>query len=319
MGFLSKLFGKTERPQPLDRVPALARLLAAAADPRAMWPAFYASLRGHWDLRIDACRMVVTRYIAKQPKEQRDALVAALVMADPASWLPVRAEYHLDEMLTARGSGKKIANEKLYRQFLDLLGQDATKNLDTDPEDPAPCVQLATVARFGDDDRLAAQMYAEGTRRAPLCFAVHRGENFRLSARWGGSHDAQLAHARHVAATAPNGTLVAGLPITALFFHVSHLQHFDKNQKAALAFAPTVMGELREACARSVDDPQHQISASTFDQRTRALLTAMWGLDQELARREFAAINDVYIADMWQQMYEDPEPFFDMFRKQYVG
>lgn len=319
MGFLSKLFGKTERPRPLDRVPALAPLLLAAADPRAMWPAFYASLRGHWDLRIDACQMIATRYIGKQPKEQRDGLVATLVASDPASWLPVRAEYHLDEVLKARGSGKKIANEKVYRQFLQLLQQDAQTNLGVEPEDPAPCVQLATVGRFSGDDALADQMYAEGTRRAPMCFAVHRGQNFRLSARWGGSHEAQLAHARLVAASAPNGSLVAGMPITALYFHLSHLQHFDKNQQAALAYAPTVIGELRAACARSVDDPQHPISAGTFEQRTRALLVAMWGIDQDLARRQFVAINDVYIADMWAQMYEDPEPFFDMYRKQYVG
>ncbi len=66
----------------------------------------------------------------------------------------------------------------------------------------------------------AQDMLAEGLRRAPDCYALHRAYNDRLSARWGGNHQGQLEHARHVASAAQNGSLAAALPINALYFHL---------------------------------------------------------------------------------------------------
>jgi hypothetical protein len=166
---------------------------------------------------------------------------------------------------------------------------------------------------------MSAQMHAEGLRRAPGCYAVHRAHNDQLSDRWGGSHAAQLAHARKVAAGAPDGSLGAGLPLNALYFHMSHLVQFDKKQAAMLAYAqqPDVLAEVRAVVARSVAHPGHDVSAATFDLRTKALLVAMSGGDVAQVQQLFPTIGDVFIDNAWRQLNPDPEPMFDMYRKMY--
>jgi hypothetical protein len=319
MGFLSKLFGKTERPTAVQRTPALAPLIAAIADPQSMWPGFYGSLRGHWDLRGDAAKAVVLHWVTKLPKEQREATLGNLVAADPASWLPVRAEFFADEAASARGSDIKIADEKMYRHYLNVLQADAVAMLNGDPQDPLPATHMQLIARYTGDDGLAANMYAEGQRRAPSYYALHFSENSRLSQRWGGSHAAQLAHARHVAGSAAHGSLAAGLPIVAQFFHLSHFMSFDNDHKGAAAWAanPAVLDELRNVCARSIDDPSHQVTAATFRLRTYAALIGGQCQAVDFIKRQYVGLVDVYIHDAWRQLNPDPQPMFDMYRKMY--
>lgn len=320
MGFFSKLFAGTPRPLPAERVPALGPLIGAiATDPRQMWSTFSTSLRGRWDLRMDAASAMVDLYLLKQPAAQRTPLINSLVATDPAAWTMVRALYVLEGAYTARGSGTKVKDQAGFTSHLNAAQVDVVSVLNADPQDPAPCALMVTIAKLTGDDALGAHMHGEGLRRAPDCYALHRALNDKLSARWGGSHQAQLDHARQVSASAPNGSLAAGLPINAIYFHLSHFIQFDDNHSAMMAFAkrPEVMNELRHVTARSVDDPQHPVSAATFDLRTKALLIGGSAGDADFMRRQFAGIGDVFIDNTWRQLNPDPEPLFDMYKQMY--
>lgn len=320
MGFFSNLFKGPSRPTPAERVPALAELTAACAtDPRPIWPAFYAGLRGKWDLRIDAVVAFTEMYLQKQKAAQRQPLIDALVAADPASWTMARAHYYLELAYEARGGGPKIKDENTFRRCIEAAMPDINAAMKLDASDPSPCVTGLTFARIGGGDEEA--LYAEGTRRAPDCYALHREFNNCLSQRWGGSHAAQLDHARKVAANSPEASLGVGLPINALYFHLSHILIFDKDRNAMAAFAqdPGVLEEVRASAERSVANARHLISAATFDLRTRAALIVMSGGDVDYTRRLFPLIGDVYIDNPWRQLNEDPQPMFDMYKKMYGG
>jgi hypothetical protein len=320
MGLLSKLFQGAARPRSVERVPALGPLVAASAmDPRPLWPAFSASLRGQWDLRIDANAAITELFVLKQPIKQRQAVIDRLVADDAASWTIVRATYSMKLAFDARGSGVKIYDAASFTRRVQAALEDAELAMQADLEDPAPCVIGMTLARMTDATDVYRRMYAEALGRAPACYAVHRAHNDHLAARWHGSHAAQLAHARQVAFASADGSLGAGLPINALYFQLSHLAQFDKNPAGVQAFAKRldVLVEVRKACARSVTHPAHELGAATFDLRTKALLIAMSGGDLEHVRHLFPTIGDVYIDNTWRQLNPDPEPTFDMYRKMY--
>jgi hypothetical protein len=191
--------------------------------------------------------------------------------------------------------------------------------LNHDSKDPGPCLNLQLVGRFISDEGLTDHMYDEGMRRAPGFFAMHQGHNTRLSQRWGGSHEGQLLHARHVAGTAQPGSLLAGMPIVALFYQLSHMVAFDENPKGAAAWAtnPAVLAELRQACANSIDSAAHPVSANTFLLRTYAALVGGQCMATDVVKRQFAGLGDIYLPDAWGQLNGDPEPMYDMYKGMY--
>jgi hypothetical protein len=301
-------------------VPALAPLVAASStDPRPIWPGFAASLRGRWDLRIDANAAIAELFLLNQPANQRQALIDGLVAQDAASWTIVRATYYMKLAFDARGSGVKIHDATAFERCVRAALNDVDGALQADPEDPAPCVIAMTLGRMTDTAAICTAMHAEALRRAPGCYAAHRAHNDLLSARWSGSHAAQLDHARQVAAGSADGSLGAGLTINALYFQLSHLVQFDKNPAGMQAFArrADVLSEVRQVCARSVAAPHHEVGAATYDLRTKALLIAMSGGDVDHVRALFPTIGDVYVDNPWRQLNSDPEPMFDMYRKMY--
>jgi hypothetical protein len=320
MGFFSNLFKGTPRPKPVERVPALASLAEACkADPRSMWPDFSASLRGKWDLRIDAIAAINDLYILRQPTAQRQSLVDGLIASDPDNWSIVRATYYMKLAFDARRSGTKVHDEATFRRCVEAAMSDVHTALRLDSNDPAPCVVAMTLGRMSDNPELCAEMHDEALRRAPDCYAVHREYNDELSARWGGSHRAQLDHARKIAAGSLEGSLGAGLPINALYFNLSHFVQFDENQKGMLAFAQRsdVLQEVRAVAARSVTHPGHAVTAATFDLITKSCLLVMSGGDVDFVRQLFPLLGDVFIDNPWRQLNPDPEPMFDMYRKMY--
>src|SRR5262249_32861752 len=121
----------------------------------------------------------------------------------------------------ARGTGVKVADETRFREHAERARAEFMTALEADPYDPSPCVSLIAIAKMTADSAFCTAMYQEGIRRAPDCYALHRAFNDSLSARWGGSHDAQLQHARTVARSAPRASLAAGLPLNALYFNLS--------------------------------------------------------------------------------------------------
>jgi hypothetical protein len=302
-------------PAPEDRVPALAPLLQAGNNAWQTWPQFYASLRGHADLRVDAVETFVSRYWMKQVAPSREPRLAFLVDADPASWLVVRAQVALAEALEARGSGTEIKDAATFSARAAASRTDAERVAMAEPGEAPPLVMLMRIARGTGDDTLGAQAYRQAVANVPGCFETELAHNSALSQRWGGSHEAQLTHARSVAARAADGTLLAGLPINALFFQMSHLNAFDNDPAGAKAFAAAVQGELSHACLRSLDAPGHVPSVSTFTLRSQAAAIAWQANNTDLLRRQLAALGDLYIASPWSQMSTKPRAEFDALRK----
>lgn len=323
MGFLDavkSLFNGGAGPLPFERVPALAPLVnALATDPRPMWAPFFNSLQGQWDLRVDAGQAIAQKYFMKLPAGKRAVFLDQLVAADPASWLIVRAHWLIDEAWEARGSGQKVKNRALFHQLLQSARQAAEVVVRGEPRDPSAFVVLLRIAKGLGDDTLRASAYQHATQRAPDCFACHLAFNDGLSERWGGSHEEQLAHARHVAQSAPHGSLVAGLPINAHFFHLSHEICFNENQGAAVQYVsnPQVIADIQNAASRSVDAPNHIVSAKTFTLQTQAAILGWKANNADMARHYLARVGDVFLADSWNQIADHGRECFDGLRKLY--
>jgi len=324
MGFLDAIkavaYG-APGPDPAQRVPALAPLIQAMqGDPRPMWPAFAASVAAMPDLRIDAIQALVNLYWMKQPAGARASL-DALVAADPASWLMVRCYLRIAEGWEARGSGSTIKNGALFSQKLNEARSDAEYVMGADPRDPAPCAALMRIARGQGDDDLRDQAYAQATARNAGCFACHLAYNNAVSDRWGGSHEEQLAHARQIAGGAPPGHLNAGLPINALFYNFTHLICFDNDELGAGRFAANVnvVGEIAQICARSIDAPNHVVSASTLILRSQVAAMAWKGQQDAMARHHFPRLGDVYVSDVWEQCGLDGPRSFKAIRQHFGG
>lgn len=305
--------------EPAARVPALAPLLDAGANAWQVWPAFFASLRGQPDLRVDACATFAETYWMKEVAGSRAPRLDSLVGTDPASWLVVRAQVALAEGLEARGGGTQIQDEATFGARLRAARVDAERVAAADPTDAPAWAILLRIARGTGDDELDEHAYRNASQHAPLCYAVHVGRNNSLSARWGGSHEKQLAHARAVAATAPPGHVLAGLPVNALFFHVSHVATFDGKPKEARALAamPHVIGEVNASCARSVDVPGHVPTVASFELRSMAAAVAWYAKNDELLRRQLAASGDVFYRNPWNQLAAKPEDKYVELRKQF--
>ncbi|MEO8796290.1 MAG: hypothetical protein ABI551_00260 [Polyangiaceae bacterium] len=140
--------------EPAERVSALAPLLSAGANAWQIWPSFFASLRGHADLRVDACATFAETYWLKQAAPTRAPRLDALVANDPASWLVVRAQVALAEGLEARGGGTEIQDDATYSARLRAARIDAESVVAADPGDAPAWVILLRVARFTGDDAL---------------------------------------------------------------------------------------------------------------------------------------------------------------------
>lgn len=312
MGFFSNLFKGKPRPGPEDRVPALAPLIQAiASEPRSMWPGFAASLHGYWDLRFDALNVLVERYLMKLPAAQRHAQAEPLVAADPV----VRAALHLEEAWEARGGASKVKDRDGFLRNL-AAARAAAEPLAGAGRDPTAAMLLIKIGQGLDDDDLSRRAYQHVCQVAPDLYAAHASYSSTISARWGGSHDGQLAHARDLAQRAAPGSLCAGLPILAHYFHVSHCVQFDHDEPAAKAVAARVLGAVQEASARSVDVAGHPVSSATFDLRTRAAVIAWQANDASgFLGHQMQAIGDVFIKNPWNQLTAEPEMWFDLLRK----
>lgn len=287
-----------------------------------MWPSFFASLRGHADLRVDASAAFADSYWMKQPAPTRAPRLDSLVGSDPASWLVVRAQVALAEGLEARGSGTEIRDAATFAERLRVARIDAERVTAADPSDAPAWAILLRIARGTGDDALDEHAYANASRHAPLSWAIHVGRNNSLSDRWGGSHEKQLAHARQIAANAPHGHVLAALPVNALFFHVSHVATFDGDPKGARALAatPPVIQEVNASCARSVDVPNHVPTVATFEVRSMAAAVAWYAKNDDLLRRQLAASGDVFYENPWKQLAAKPlEKYLELRKEHRVG
>jgi len=320
MGLLDRLFGGGgggNRLRPvLATHPELGPVVTSLTAKLDVTPArrVFEASRGRWHRRWLVVDAVGEHYVAKLAEAQRAAMLDAWVVktpGDPLAYL-ARAQYHVDEAWKARGRGaaSAVAPEAMSRfeRHMRATTADLERAAELDPGDPTPHYVLMSTAPGIHADRDAAREavvrhHREVVARAADHHAAHRRLVFLMSERWYGSHRESVELAKQLSATAPEGSELPLLVLSAHEYARSYLHFFTEDAAAAKAYTRRleVDQDIDAAYARSLGSPRHQASDFTPYRRHEAALWFWVTGDRTRAKVELDKVGDAFDpdADPW--------------------
>lgn len=254
--------------------PEAQRLLAGLKE-RQDWPAVHAFLEGQRDWWERAFYVGVLEGHVSAGRD--GAWLDAWMREHPTSSLPhlLQGAALLQWAWEARGSGTSdTVSAEGRRLFLERLAQAETalqRAAELDPEDPTPFSFLITVT-MGLQHPLdvTAAYFHEAVRRDRFHLPTHFALLYRLTEKWGGSHEAMFEYARSTVAELPDGHPLHLLLVEA---HVMRFEYFafdgDPFGRARYLRKPDVQADIEGAYARMVGspawvEPPHDSSANEF-------------------------------------------------------
>lgn len=207
----------------------------------------------------------------------------------------------------ARGSGTSdtVTDEgrRLFKERLAQAEAALQQAAQLDQADPTPFSWLITVTMgLQHPFETSADYYDEAVRRDPLHVATHEALLYRLTQKWGGSHEAMFRYARSVSAEAPAGHPLHMLVIDA---HIMRYEYFwfedDRDGRIAYFKQPEVGAEVRaihDLMVESPDwvEPPHDTSANGF-------AFCFWVMDDvERLTRELRRMRERITDGPWNQL-----------------
>lgn len=239
---------------------------------------------------------------------------------EPLAWT-VRGAKGVHWGWQARGGATDVDGDA-WIEFQRRLGgadEDLARGAALDPTDPTPhCFRLIAARGLELGLDVIRERFDEVTELEPLHRAAHNHMIQALAPKWGGSNDAMFEFARHVTATAPEGSAVH------VVIAEAHIERWlwtlvgdqaDSDAANRYWSRPGVRDEVVEAAERSVLSPHYQRTARyPWDHQLYAF--AFWMTDRyDLAATMFERVGDVVSEFPW--IYKgDPGQVFESVRAQ---
>jgi hypothetical protein len=220
----------------------------------------------------------------------RPAWIDEWVSQRPDSSIPVlfRGSHSVYWAWEARGGGRAntVADESwpiFYERLVDADG-DLSRAAEVDTDDPTPHQRRIWVAiglQLGQDE--VRRRFDQATSNALWQQGAHATLIQGITRKWGGSHDAAIAHGRSVLAQAPDGEPALRVVCDA---HLERWLDFDVEKapadvRRAYFLSDAVKADVRQAFARYLGSPALRLTPWTHADRN--VFATCFGLMNDVA------------------------------------
>ncbi|WP_307713757.1 hypothetical protein [Streptomyces sp. V4I23] len=216
--------------------------------------------------RVQAFAGAASLELQQQPGQegQREALQPGVVGRRAGAWLRAwRAQAPKDaggaqvhaEFLVQQAWRSSAAGTDDFRIILEEARSVCAEAALLAPGDPVPyIVELAVARGLGDSPEQFDQLWANVIDRAPTHMGAHLAALHYLCEKWHGSREEADHFATTAAARAPQGSLLAALPLFAVYEHLPELNLVTGFYQSAVV-TKAVEGALYAVHSARPDDP----------------------------------------------------------------